>query len=108
MAWLLLAGAIIAEIAATTALKFSDGFAHKGWALLVVTGYVTAFALLGQALKHQLEIGTAYAVWSGAGTAAIAVIGMLFLGEHLTLVKAGGIALIIGGVVLINLAGGTH
>ncbi|MER7132867.1 DMT family transporter [Streptosporangium saharense] len=108
MAWLLLAGAIISEIVATTALKLSDGFAHKGWAVLVVAGYATAFALLGQALKRQLEIGTAYAVWSGAGTAAIAVIGMLFLGETLTLVKAGGIALIIGGVVLVNLAGSTH
>ncbi|MFF4417694.1 DMT family transporter [Streptosporangium sp. NPDC001559] len=108
MAWLLLAGAIIAEITATTALKFSDGFTHKGWALLVVTGYATAFVLLGQALKRQLEIGTAYAVWSGAGTAAIAVIGTLFLGESLTPVKAGGIALIIGGVVLINLAGSAH
>ncbi|MEV8637118.1 SMR family transporter [Streptosporangium sp. NPDC051023] len=108
MAWLLLAGAIIAEIIATTALKLSDGFTHKGWAIAVVVGYAAAFALLGQALKLQLEIGTAYAVWSGAGTAIITVIGMLFLGETLNLIKIGGIALIIGGVVLLNLAGSTH
>ncbi|GAA0852791.1 DMT family transporter [Streptosporangium amethystogenes subsp. fukuiense] len=108
MAWLILAGAIIAEIAATTALKLSDGFAHKGWAALVVAGYAAAFILLAQALKLQLEVGTAYAVWAGAGTAAIAAIGVLFLGETISLAKIAGIALIIGGVVVLNLAGSPH
>ncbi|MEV7013970.1 multidrug efflux SMR transporter [Streptosporangium sp. NPDC051022] len=108
MAWLILAGAIIAEITATTALKLSDGFTHKGWSLAVVAGYAAAFALLGWALKLQMEVGTAYAVWSGAGTAVIAAIGVLFLGETFSLTKIAGIALIIGGVVVLNLAGGTH
>ncbi|OUC77454.1 DMT family transporter [Streptosporangium minutum] len=108
MAWLILAGAIIAEVVATTALKLSEGFAHKGWALVVVAGYAAAFVLLAQALKMQMEMGTAYAVWAGAGTAAIAAIGVLFLGESLTLAKAAGIVLIIGGVLVLNLAGGTH
>ncbi|RCG26876.1 QacE family quaternary ammonium compound efflux SMR transporter [Sphaerisporangium album] len=105
MAWLLLAAAIASEVLATTALKLSDGFAHKGWAVVVVVGYVTSFALLARALKLQMEIGVAYAVWSGVGTAAIAVIGALFLGEAMNLAKAGGIVLIIAGVVLLNLAG---
>ncbi|WP_326640095.1 SMR family transporter [Streptosporangium sp. NBC_01755] len=108
MAWLILAGAIIAEIAATTALKLSDGFAHKGWATLVVAGYAAAFILLAQALKLQLEVGTAYAVWAGAGTAAIAAIGVLFLGETISLAKVAGIILIIGGVVVLNLTGSPH
>ncbi|WP_433235754.1 DMT family transporter [Streptosporangium sp. CA-135522] len=108
MAWLVLAGAILAEVVATTALKLSDGFAHKGWALAVVAGYGAAFILLAQALKLQMEMGTAYAVWAGAGTAAIAAIGVLFLGETLTLAKVAGIVLIIGGVLVLNLAGGTH
>ncbi|WP_406314422.1 SMR family transporter [Streptosporangium sp. NBC_01639] len=108
MAWLILAGAIIAEVLATTALKLSDGFAHKGWALVVVAGYAAAFLLLAQALKLHLEVGTAYAVWAGTGTAVIAAIGVLFLGETLTLAKVAGIALIIGGVLVLNLAGGTH
>ncbi|WP_329081625.1 MULTISPECIES: DMT family transporter [unclassified Streptosporangium] len=108
MAWLILAGAIIAEIVATTALKLSDGFAHKGWSLLVVAGYAAAFILLAQALKLQMEVGTAYAVWAGAGTALIAAIGVLFLGETISLAKIAGIALIIGGVVVLNLAGSTH
>ncbi|MBB2914279.1 small multidrug resistance pump [Streptosporangium becharense] len=108
MAWLMLAGAIVAEILATTSLKLSDGFAHKGWSAVVVAGYVTAFLLLGQALKLQMEVGTAYAVWSGVGTAAVAAIGALFLGETITLTKVAGIVLIIGGVVVLNLAGGAH
>lgn len=108
MAWLILAGAIIAEVMATTALKLSEGFTHKGWALVVVAGYAAAFVLLAQALKMQMEMGTAYAVWAGAGTAAIAAIGVLFLGESLTLAKVAGIVLIVGGVVVLNLAGGAH
>ncbi|MBG0831922.1 multidrug efflux SMR transporter [Planomonospora sp. ID67723] len=108
MAWFMLAGAIVAEILATTALKLSDGFSHKGWSLLVVAGYGTAFYLLSQALRLQMEVGTAYAVWSGVGTAAIAAIGVLFLGESLTAAKIAGIALIIAGVLVLNLAGGAH
>ncbi|GII60826.1 QacE family quaternary ammonium compound efflux SMR transporter [Sphaerisporangium krabiense] len=105
MAWVLLAAAIVSEVLATTALKLSDGFAHKGWAVVVVIGYLTSFAMLGRALKLQMEIGVAYAVWSGVGTAAIAVIGALFLGEALSPAKVAGIVLIIAGVVLLNLAG---
>ncbi|MFF3442446.1 DMT family transporter [Streptosporangium sp. NPDC002721] len=108
MAWLILAGAIVAEIVATTALKLSDGFAHKGWSVLVVAGYAAAFILLAQALKLQMEVGTAYAVWAGAGTAIIAAIGVLFLGETISFAKIAGIVLIIGGVVVLNLAGGAH
>ncbi|MDH2425919.1 multidrug efflux SMR transporter [Sphaerisporangium sp. TRM90804] len=105
MAWLLLAAAIASEVLATSALKLSDGFAHKGWSVVVVIGYVASFALLARALKLQMEVGVAYAVWAGVGTAAIAVIGALFLGETMNLAKVGGILLIIGGVVLLNLAG---
>jgi small multidrug resistance pump len=108
MAWLMLTGAIIAEVLATTALKLSDGFVHKGWSLLVVAGYGAAFFLLAQALKLQMEVGTAYAVWAGAGTAAIAAIGVLFFGESVNAAKIAGIALIIGGVIVLNLAGGAH
>ncbi|MBB6347525.1 DMT family transporter [Nonomuraea muscovyensis] len=107
MAWLLLALAITAEVLATTALKLSNGFTHLGWTTVVAIGYLTSFALLAQALKLQMEMGTAYAVWSGAGTAAIALIGAAFMGESLTPLKIGGILLIIGGVIVLNLAG-TH
>ncbi|MGI5291009.1 DMT family transporter [Nonomuraea polychroma] len=106
MAWLLLALAIASEVLATSALKLSNGFTHLGWTLLVAAGYITSFTLLSQALKLHLEMGTAYAIWSGAGTAAIALIGAAFLGETLTPLKIAGILLIIGGVVVLNLAGG--
>jgi small multidrug resistance pump len=106
MAWILLAFAIATEVLATSALKLSNGFTHLGWTIIVAAGYITSFVLLSQALKLQLEMGTAYAIWSGAGTAAIAIIGALFMGETLTPLKIGGILLIIGGVIVLNLAGG--
>ncbi|MEV4163447.1 DMT family transporter [Nonomuraea dietziae] len=106
MAWLLLFGAIATEVVATSALKLSNGFSHLGWSVVVAVGYVASFALLAQVLKLHMDVGTAYAVWSGVGTAAIALIGALFLGESLTLVKVAGILLIVGGVVVLNLAGG--
>ncbi|OON74736.1 DMT family transporter [Streptomyces tsukubensis] len=106
MGYVLLAGAIASEVAATTAMKYSEGFSRLWPSLLTVAGYVVAFALLAQTLK-SIQVGTAYAIWAGSGTAVIAVIGMLFLGEAMTAARIAGIALVIGGVVLLNL-GGSH
>jgi small multidrug resistance pump len=106
MGYVLLAGAIAAEVGATTAMKYSEGFSRLWPSLLTVAGYIVAFALLAQTLK-TVQIGTAYAIWAGTGTAVIAAIGMLFLGEGLTPAKVAGIVLVIGGVVLLNL-GGAH
>jgi small multidrug resistance pump len=107
VAWILLAAAIVSEVLATTALKLSDGLTHTGWTVVVAVGYISSFILLAQALKLQMPVGVAYAVWAGIGTAAIAAIGTLFLGEVMSAAKAGGIVLIIAGVVVLNLAG-TH
>ncbi|SEH01445.1 small multidrug resistance pump [Nonomuraea solani] len=106
MAWILLALAIATEVLATSALKLSNGLTHLGWTIVVAAGYLTSFTLLARVLKLQLDMGTAYAIWSGAGTAAIALIGAAFMGETLTALKIGGILLIIGGVIVLNLAGG--
>ncbi|MFC9847679.1 DMT family transporter [Streptomyces sp. NPDC060223] len=106
MGYVMLAGAIAAEVAATTAMKYSDGFSKLWPSLVTLLGYVIAFALLAQTLK-TVSVGTAYAIWAGVGTAVIAAIGMVFLGEGLNAAKLTGIALIIGGVVLLNL-GGAH
>ncbi|MDI3095557.1 MULTISPECIES: DMT family transporter [Streptomyces] len=106
MGYLLLAGAIAAEVAGTTAMKYSEGFSRLGPSLLTALAYVLSFALLAQSLKI-LAVGTAYAIWAGVGTAAIAAIGVLFMGEGMTVTKAAGIALIIVGVVVLNL-GGAH
>ncbi|WP_367324017.1 multidrug efflux SMR transporter [Streptomyces sp. HUAS ZL42] len=106
MGFLFLMSAIAAEVAGTTALKYSDGFSRLWPSVLTVLGYGVSFALLAQTLK-TVSVGTAYAIWSGVGTAAIATIGIAFLGEGMTVAKAAGIALIIGGVVVLNL-GGAH
>ncbi len=105
MGYLLLAGAIAAEVAGTTAMKYSEGFSRLLPSLVTVLGYLISFTLLAQTLR-TLSIGTAYAIWSGIGTAAIAGIGIAFMGEGMTLTKAAGIALIIVGVVVLNLGGG--
>ncbi|WP_405878997.1 multidrug efflux SMR transporter [Streptomyces sp. NBC_01136] len=106
MGYALLAGAIVSEVAATTAMKYSEGFSRPWPSLVTVLGYLVAFALLAQCLK-TVQVGTAYAIWAGAGTAVIAAIGMLFLGEALSFTRVAGILLIIGGVVVLNL-GGAH
>ena len=105
MAWLMLIGAIATEVAATSALKLSDGLTRLAPSVVVAVGYVASFVLLAQALKLQLQVSVAYAIWSGAGTAAIAVIGVLLLDEPLTTLKALGIGLVIAGVVVLNLSG---
>ncbi|MEU3982687.1 multidrug efflux SMR transporter [Streptomyces sp. NPDC026672] len=106
MGYLLLAGAIAAEVTATTAMKYSEGFSRLGPSLVTALGYVVSFLLLAQTLK-TVQIGTAYAIWSGVGTAAIALLGLLLFGEGLTATKIAGVVLIVGGVVVLNL-GGAH
>lgn len=102
--WFMLAIAISAELCATTALKFSEGFTRFGPSVLVVAGYGLAFYMLSQVLKTQ-EVGIVYAIWSGAGLAIIALIGVIFLGESVTLYKIAGLLAILAGVLLLNLAG---
>ncbi|MEU9358792.1 multidrug efflux SMR transporter [Streptomyces sp. NPDC048301] len=106
MGYGMLAAAIAAEVAGTTAMKYSEGFTRLWPSLITVVGYVLAFALLAQTLK-TLSIGTAYAIWAGTGTAAVAAIGIIWMGESANLVKLAGIALVIAGVVVLNL-GGAH
>ncbi|MEV6809041.1 MULTISPECIES: multidrug efflux SMR transporter [unclassified Streptomyces] len=107
MGYLLLAGAIAAEVTATTAMKYSEGFSRLWPSLVTIVGYVVSFALLAQTLK-SVQIGTAYAIWSGVGTAAVAVLGLLLFGEGLSPAKVAGIVLIIGGVAVLNLGGASH
>ena len=103
MAYLLLAAAIIAEVIGTTALKFSDGFTRLWPSVITVATYVLSFVLLAQTLK-SMAVGTAYAIWSAAGTALIAAIGIVFLGESATWTRVLGITLVIIGVVVLNLS----
>ncbi|UZJ34090.1 DMT family transporter [Streptomyces endophytica] len=104
MAYVMLAGAILSEILATTSMKYSDGFSRLWPSLGTALGYVIAFALLAQTLK-SMSMGTAYAIWAGVGTALIAAIGMVFLGESTSALKVLGVLLVIAGVVVLNLDG---
>ncbi|GAA0993079.1 DMT family transporter [Nocardiopsis tropica] len=107
MPWFWLVGAIAAEVTATTSLKLSEGFSRLIPSVVVVVGYVAAFAMLSQALARGMDLGVAYGVWAAAGIALVAVIGALFLGESLTWIQVGGIALVIGGVMALEM-GGAH
>ncbi len=104
MPYVLLSGAILAEVLGTTALKYSNGFSRLWPAVGTVVGYGISFALLALVLK-TMAVGTAYAIWSAAGTALIAGIGIVFLHESASLVKMLGLALVIAGVVVLNLSG---
>jgi small multidrug resistance pump len=103
---LLLLVAILSEVVGTVALKASDGFARFGPTALVVVGYGLTFYFLGLALK-QIPLGVAYAIWSGLGTAGAVLAGVLLWRESLNLAGVIGIALIIVGVVVLNLFPGT-
>lgn len=101
---LLLAIAIVAEVAGTVALKFTDGFTKLGPSALVVGAYALSFWMLALVLR-DLPIGLTYAVWAAAGTALIAAIGIVAFGEPATTLKLLSLSLIIAGVVGLNLAG---
>jgi small multidrug resistance pump len=105
--WTLLTIAILLEVAATTSMKLSAGFTRVGPSMLMFVLYAMSFACLSNALR-TIEVGTAYAIWAGAGTALIAGIGVALFDEGLTLQKLLGVALIIGGVVALRLEGGAH
>ena len=99
---LILLLAIVSEVGGTVALKASEGFARLGPTLLVVVGYVLTFYFLGLALK-QIPLGVAYAIWSGLGTAGAVLAGVLLWRESLSPAGVVGIALIVAGVVILNL-----
>jgi small multidrug resistance pump len=100
--WLFLA--IASEVIGTTALKASDGFTHPIPVIVVVVGYAASFYFLALTLR-EIPLGITYAVWSGIGTAAIAIIGVLFFRETLGWAGIAGISLIVIGVALLNLSG---
>ena len=106
-AGLLLAFAIAVEVAATLSLRASDGFSKLAPSVFVVIGYATSFWLLSLVLR-DISVGTSYAIWSGVGTAALAIIGMAALGEPATALRIASIVLIVVGVIGLNVAGAGH
>ncbi len=98
---------ILFEVAGTTALKLSQGFTRLIPSIGVVVFYALSFFILSLTLK-KLDVSFVYAVWSGVGTALITTIGILWFREPVSLIKIGSIALIILGVIGLNLSGSAH
>lgn len=99
--YMYLSVSIVAEIAGTLSLKFSEGFTVLFPSIIVVIGYGLAFYMLGKSLAY-LPLSLAYAIWSGVGTALTAVLGIVLLDDPLSIGVILGIICIIGGVVLMN------
>lgn len=99
--WFFLLLAIISEVAGTSALKSAEGFTRFWPSAVVVAGYSSAFYFLSLTLK-TIPVGVAYAIWSGVGTALIALIGWIFIGQKLDIPAVAGILLIVLGVVVLN------
>lgn len=106
MAWLLLAAAIVLEVAGTLSLRAAVG-GSRLWYGAVAVGYVAAFSSLSGALAHGLPLGVAYGIWAAVGVALTAVASRYLFAEPLSWVMAGGIVLVMGGVLLVEV-GAAH
>jgi small multidrug resistance pump len=107
MAWVLLSIAIAAEILGTLSLKASDGLSKLWPSLGVLIGYALAFTLMAISLK-KLDVGITYAIWSGVGIIGAAIGGVIFFDQQLSRMTIVGMAIIIVGVVVMNLGGASH
>lgn len=105
MSYLYLAIAIVAEVIGTSALKAAEGFTRLAPSLAVIVGYGTAFYFLSLALK-VIPVGIAYAIWSGVGVALITLIGWIVFKQRLDAPALAGLALIVAGVVVIQVFSG--
>lgn len=100
--WLFLTVAIVAEVAATSALKASEGFSQLLPSVIVVIGYAAAFYFLSLTLK-AIPVGVAYAIWAGLGIVLVAAIGWVLYGQKLDVWGFVGMGLILSGVLVLNL-----
>jgi len=102
--WIYLLIAIITEVVGTSLMKVSQGLTRVLPTIGMFALYAVSFIFMALALK-KIEVGIAYAIWSGLGTAMIALIGVAWFRESFNLPKLAGIVLIIVGVVLLNIKG---
>jgi small multidrug resistance pump len=107
MAYVFLVGAILAEVVGTLSLRASEGFSKPQYTVLVAVGYIAAFSALSFALQRDLPLGVAYGVWAAAGVALVAVLSVPVFGESLSAVQGVGIALVIAGVLALEV-GAAH
>jgi len=105
--WVLLGFAILFEIVATSFMKMSEGLTRPWPSAAMVVFYLAAFSCLALALK-TVHLSVAYAIWSGVGTALIAVISFYVFEEPMPWTKVASLFLIVIGVVGLNLGGGAR
>jgi small multidrug resistance pump len=105
--WLILIAAIVCEVIGTSNLKLSDGFTVLLPSTMVLVFYGTSFYLFSLALR-EIDVGVAYAVWSGLGTALIVTLGVALYREEMSPERAFWLSCIIAGVVGLHLSGGGH
>lgn len=104
--YILLGISIVAEVTATSALKSSQGFTRLWPSVLAVLGYCLAFYLVSKVMNH-MPTGVVYAVWSGLGIVLISIVGWLLYGQKLDLPAVVGMAMIVGGVLVMQLLSNT-
>jgi len=107
MHWLYLILAIVMEVLGITSMKLSEGFTKIVPSVLLFIFYGLCFSCLTLAIK-KIDVSVAYGVWSGLGTALIALIGIYWFKEPVTAIKLTSLALIIVGVIGLNASGSTH
>lgn len=102
MSWIYLAIAIVSEITATTTLKATDSFTRLWPSVLVIAGVVSSLYFFSLCVR-SLNVAIAYSIWSGVGVTAITVLAWRIYGQTLDTAALAGIALIVTGVIIINL-----
>lgn len=101
MSWLLLMIAILLDVIANIALKFSDGFRRKQYGIVALSCIIAAFACLAQALQ-DIELSIAYAFWGAIGLCLTAFSDYCLFGQKLTLLGWFGMLLMVLGVGLLH------
>ncbi len=103
MNWMLLVLAGLFEIGWAVGLKYSHGFSRPGATAWTVGCLIISLLLLAAAVR-ELPLGTAYAVWTGIGTLGTVIFGIVVLGDPLTVIRVGCVALILAGILGLKLA----
>lgn len=98
--WLLLTGAVVAEVIGTLTLRAAVD--DPGWIPVIVVSYAVAFLLLGLTLRTGMALGAVYGTWAAMGVALVALLGMVVFGETPSALTLLGIGVIIIGVVLVE------
>jgi len=107
MSWIYLALAIIFEVCGTTLMKLSDGFTNIKYAIIMLIFYILSLVMLTFTLK-KIQIGTAYATWSGMGIVLISIVGCMFFKDSINVQKIVFMSFIIIGVVGLNFLSAMH